>query len=144
MVAPAAARVAGCRSHRAVSLGRQGSSYVLIGCVQWLLDWGVMVLLSHLGLRIGLANVAGRICGALLGFWANGKITFAGDGRGLGRRQLLRFVVIWLVLTLLSTVAIEAIDDILGRKWAWLAKPLVEVGLGVLGFIASRHWIYRR
>nr|WP_235972951.1 MULTISPECIES: GtrA family protein [unclassified Luteimonas] len=116
----------------------------MIGCVQWLLDWGVMVLLSHLGLRIGLANVAGRICGALLGFWANGKITFAGDGRGLGRRQLLRFVVIWLVLTLLSTVAIEAIDDILGRKWAWLAKPLVEVGLGVLGFIASRHWIYRR
>ena len=128
----------------ALSLGRQGSSYLVIGGMQWLLDWGVMVLLSHLGLRIGLANVAGRVCGALVGFWLNGKVTFAGDGHCLGRRQLLRFIVIWVLLTLLSTVAIEAIDDVLGRKWAWLAKPLVEVGLGLLGFIASRHWIYRR
>ena len=129
----------------ALSLGRQGSSYLAIGGIQWLLDWGVMVLLSHLGLRIGLANVGGRICGALLGFWLNGRITFAADdGRAPGRRQLARFVLMWLAMTLLSTVAIEAIDDVLGRKWAWLAKPLVEVGLGVLGFIASRHWIYRR
>lgn len=132
------------RQH-ALSLGRQGSSYLAIGALQWLLDWGVMVLLSHLGLRIGVANITGRICGALLGFWLNGRITFAAcDGHALGRRQLLRFIVTWLALTLLSTVAIEAIDDVLGRKWAWLAKPLVEVGLGVLGFIASRHWIYRR
>ena len=126
------------------SLGRQGSSYFVIGGIQWLLDWGVMVLLSHLGLRIGVANVAGRVCGALLGFWLNGKVTFAGDEHCICRRQLLRFVLTWIVLTLLSPVAIEAIDDVLGRKWAWLAKPLVEVGLGVLGFIASRHWIYRR
>jgi len=132
------------RQH-ALSLGRQGSSYLVIGGLQWLLDWGVMVLLSHLGLRIGVANVIGRICGALLGFWLNGRITFAScDGDAPGRRQLLRFVVTWIALTLLSTVAIEAIDDILGRKWAWLAKPLVEVGLGVIGFFASRHWIYRR
>lgn len=126
------------------SLGREGGSYLAIGIVQWLLDWGVMVLLSHLGLRIGVANIAGRVCGALLGFWLNGKITFTGDGRCLGRRQLLRFVAMWLAMTLLSTVAIEAIDDVLGRKWAWLAKPLVEAALGVLGFLCSRHWVYRR
>lgn len=127
-----------------MSLGRQGSRYLVIGGVQWLLDWGVMVLLSHFGLRIGLANIAGRISGAMLGFWLNGKLTFTGDEHVLGRRQLLRFVVMWLALTLLSTVAIEAIDDVLGRKWAWLAKPLVELCLGVLGFIGSRHWVYRR
>lgn len=129
---------------RAMSLARQGPRYLLIGGIQWLLDWGVMVLLSHLGLRIGVANVMGRITGALLGFWLNGKVTFTGDEHVLGRRQLLRFLVMWLVMTLLSTVAIEAIDDLLGRKWAWLAKPLVEVCLGVLGFVISRHWVYRR
>ncbi|WP_132998870.1 GtrA family protein [Luteimonas arsenica] len=127
-----------------MSLGRQGSRYLVIGAIQWLLDWGVMVLLSHFGLRIGLANIAGRVSGAILGFWLNGKLTFTGDEHVLGRRQLLRFVVMWLALTLLSTVAIEAIDDVLGRKWAWLAKPLVELCLGVLGFIGSRHWVYRR
>ena len=127
-----------------MSLRRQGSSYLVIGGVQWLLDWGVMVALSHLGLRIGVANITGRICGAVLGFWANGRITFSGDAHATGRRQFIRFVVTWVAMTVLSTVAIEAIDDILGRKWAWLAKPLVEAGLGVLGFLVSRHWIYRR
>ena len=127
-----------------MSLRRQGSRYLVVGGIQWLLDWGVMVALSHFGLRIGVANIAGRVSGALIGFWLNGKITFTGDEHVVGRRQLLRFVAVWLVMTLLSTVAIEAIDDLLGRKWAWLAKPLVEAVLGLMGFLASRHWIYRR
>lgn len=127
-----------------MSLLRQGPRYLGVGLIQWLLDWGVMVLLSHFGLRIGLANIAGRITSAMLGFWLNGKVTFTGDEHVIGRRQLLRFVAMWLLLTLLSTVAIELIDDVLGRKWAWLAKPLVEAALGVLGFIGSRHWVYRR
>lgn len=127
-----------------MSLTRQGSSYFVIGGIQWLVDWGVMVALSHFGLRIGMANIAGRVCGALLGFWLNGKITFKGDEHVIGRRQLLRFVALWIVMTVLSTVAIEAIDDVLGRKWAWLAKPLVEACLGVVGFLVSRHWVYRR
>lgn len=127
-----------------MSLTRQGRHYLLIGGVQWLVDWGVMVALSHLGLRIGIANVVGRISGALLGFWLNGRITFSGDEHALGRVQLARFVAMWLAMTLLSTVAIEAIDDVLGRKWAWLAKPLVEVMLGLIGFLVSRHWVYKR
>lgn len=138
MVAPAR------RWRRAVSLRRQGSRYLVVGGIQWLLDWGVMVALSHFGLRIGVANIAGRVSGALLGFWLNGKITFTGDEHVVGRRQLLRFITVWLVMTLLSTVAIESIDDLLGRKWAWLAKPAVEAVLGLLGFLASRHWVYRR
>lgn len=127
-----------------MSLARQGRHYLAIGIFQWLVDWGVMVLLSHLGLRIGVANVAGRISGALLGFWLNGRITFAGDEHTIGRRQLLRFVVMWLVMTAVSTVAIEMIDGILGRKWAWLSKPGVELTLGLIGFLVSRHWVYRK
>jgi putative flippase GtrA len=127
-----------------MSLRRQAPRYLVVGGIQWLLDWGVMVGLSHLGLRIGAANVAGRITGALLGFWLNGKVTFTGDEHVLGRRQLLRFVAMWLVFTVASTWSIELIDDVLGRKWAWLAKPLVELCLGFLGFLGSRHWVYRR
>lgn len=127
-----------------MSIKRQGRHYLLIGGVQWLLDWGVMVALSHLGLRIGLANIAGRVSGALIGFWLNGRITFAGDEHTIGRRQLVRFIIMWVAMTILSTVAIEAIDDILGRKWAWLAKPGVELTLGLVGFLVSRHWVYRK
>ena len=62
-----------------MSLRRHAKHYLLIGIAQWLLDWGVMVGLSHAGMLVEPANVAGRISGALLGFWLNGRITFAGD-----------------------------------------------------------------
>ncbi len=127
-----------------MSLGRQGRHYLLIGGLQWLLDWAVMVGLSHLGLPIAPANVAGRVSGAVLGYWLNGAITFAGEDTGLGRAQFGRFVLMWTLTTALSTVAMTAIDARLGLQRAWLAKPLVEIALGAIGFVLSRHWVYRR
>lgn len=129
---------------RAVSLGRQGRHYLAIGLLQWLVDWGVLVALSHLGMPVRPANVLGRISGALLGFWLNGRITFSGADTIVGRTQFLRFLAMWLATTAVSTVAIGAIDDYLGLKWAWLAKPAVEIVLGGVGFLLSRHWVYRR
>lgn len=127
-----------------MSLTRQSRHYLLIGGVQWLVDWGVMVGLSHSGMAVELANVAGRISGALLGYWLNGAITFAGDEHALGRTQLQRFVLMWLCTTAISTWAMGSIDDWFGLKWAWLAKPGVELLLGVIGFVLSRHWVYRK
>lgn len=127
-----------------MSLTRQGSRYLTIGIAQWLLDWGMLVALSHVGVPVALANLAGRISGASLGFWANGRITFAGEGTALGRRQLARFVLLWLCTTAASTWAIGFIAHALGLKWAWLAKPAVEATLAVVGFFASRHWVYKR
>ena len=45
------------------------------------------------------ANIAGRISGALLGYWLNGRFTFAGDEHQLGRTQLQRFIFMWLCTT---------------------------------------------
>lgn len=126
-----------------MSLQRQGGHYLLIGGLQWLVDWGVMVLLSHLGLAVEGANVCGRISGAMLGFWLNGRITFAGDGTRIGGTQLRRFVTLWLCTTLVSTLALGRIDDVFGLQWAWLAKPAIELSLGVVGFLVSRHWVYK-
>lgn len=127
-----------------MSLSRQGGHYLAIGLVQWLVDWGVMVAVSYAGAPVEAANIAGRISGALLGFTLNGWITFAGDDTRVGRRQAARFLAMWLVTTALSTVAMHEIDDRLGLKWAWAAKPAVELALGLFGFLASRHWVYRR
>lgn len=126
-----------------MSLTRQGRRYLIIGGVQWLLDWGVMVALSHFGMRVEPANIIGRISGALLGYWLNGKLTFAGDDTALGRTQLQRFVMMWLCTTAVSTWSLGAIDEHIGLKWAWLAKPGVELVLGVIGFLLSRHWVYK-
>lgn len=127
-----------------MSLTRQGGHYLAIGIAQWLLDWGVMVGLSHFGLPVTVANVAGRVSGASLGFWANGRFTFASEQTAVGRRQLVRFIALWLCTTTVSTWAIGNIAHLLGLKWAWLAKPAVEATLACIGFFASRHWIYKR
>ena len=125
-------------------LARHARHYLIVGGVQWLLDWGVMVLLSHYGMAVVTANVLGRVSGALLGYWLNGKLTFAGSDTAVGHTQLARFVVMWLGTTAISTWSLGAIDHTLGLKWAWLAKPAVELALGVVGFVLSRHWVYRK
>lgn len=126
-----------------MSLLRQGSHYMAIGMLQYLVDWGVMVTLSHFGLSVEIANVAGRVSGAVLGFWLNGRITFANESSALGPRQLRRFLLLWLVMTALSTWAIGGVENAAGLGWAWVAKPAVELFLAGISFIVSRHWVYR-
>ena len=127
-----------------MSLGRHARHYLLIGILQWLVDWGVMVLLTHYGMQVEAGNVLGRVSGALLGYWLNGKLTFAGEDTALGRTQLTRFVLMWLGTTIVSTLALGSKDDVAGHKCAWLANPGVEVVLGAIGFFLSRHWVYKR
>ena len=127
-----------------MTLGRHARHYLLIGGLQWLVDWGVMVLLSNWGMAVELANILGRVAGAMLGYWLNGKLTFAGDETEVGRTQLVRFILMWIGTTTVSTLSMGLIDDHLGLKWAQLAKPAVEGVLGVVGFLLSRHWVYKK
>ncbi|GAA0713678.1 GtrA family protein [Dokdonella soli] len=126
-----------------MSLLRQGRHFALIGVAQWLLDWGVMVMLSRSGAPVAIANVAGRVCGALLGFWMNGSITFSRGGARPGWPQLARYVILWCANAAMSTIAVSMIDASLGLRGAWFFKPLIDGILAIGSFLASRHWVYR-
>jgi len=126
-----------------MSLLRQGTHYVLIGLLQLGLDWAVFVAATALGMPVASGNVVGRIAGALLGFWLNGRITFARDGARLGWRRFGRFLLVWSLMTLLSTWLVASVAHGLGLQWAWLAKPLVEGGLAAVTFFLWRHVVYR-
>ncbi|ALA87987.1 GtrA family protein [Stenotrophomonas maltophilia] len=128
-----------------MSLLRQGSAYLIIGVLQLLLDWAVFVLVTSAGLPVVQGNLAGRVAGMLLGFWLNGRITFAtADGeQRLGWRRFARFLPLWLLLTTASTLLVSSADHALGLQYAWLAKPLVEGGLAVISFLLLRHVVYR-
>ncbi len=127
-----------------MSLARQGMYFILVGLLQVLVDWAVFVGLTSLGVPAVPANLGGRVSGACLGFWLNGRITFADAGQPrLGGSRLARFLVAWVVLTALSTTAMAWIADGHGLGWAWLAKPLVEATLALTSFMLARHWIYR-
>lgn len=123
---------------------RQGGSYFFIGLLQLGVDWAVFVALSALGMAVEPANVLGRISGAALGFWLNGRFTFGGADSALGRRQFARFAVMWIFTTFFGTWAVSHVEQSVGLGWAWLAKPIIDLGLAAVGFLLSRHWIYRR
>lgn len=126
-----------------MALPRQLVAYSAIGLLQWLLDSAVMIGLSHAGLAVLLATVAGRIAGACLGYWLNGRYTFAAADNTLHRRSLARFASFWLLSTLLSALVLAAIDHHAGLQMSWLLKPLVDLAAAVAGFLVSRHWIYQ-
>ncbi|MBF6023938.1 GtrA family protein [Lysobacter niastensis] len=122
----------------------QGSRYFAVGVLQFLLDWLMFVVLSAAGMPVEPANVLGRISGAALGFWLNGRFTFTGDDNALGRRQFARFAVMWVGTTFFGTWAVAHVEQVLGLRWTWLAKPVIDLALSAVGFVLSRHWIYRR
>lgn len=127
-----------------MNLARQGGSYMLIGVLQFVIDWGLFVGLTALGVPASAANLASRTAGASVGFWLNGRITFAKGGEPrLGRRRLARFLAMWLVLTAASTLLVGWTAHQVGLRHAWLAKPLVEALMAVISFACARTWVYR-
>ncbi len=120
----------------------QGLGFSLVGALQLVFDWGVMMGLSAAGLPLPAANVAGRVAGASLGFWGNRRITFRGHHHPPWP-QLARFVVLWSVLTLISTLSVTWVEHHDGLTRAWLYKPLIEGVLAVISFFSSRWWVYR-
>lgn len=126
-----------------MSIGRQGMLFVLVGGLQLLLDWLVFVLLSWVGLPVIASNLLSRLTAAGCGFYLNGRVTFAAqDGPRLGRMRGVKFLVLWSVLTLISTLVMQWLASGPGLNAAWLAKPLVEAVLAVASFLLQRHWVY--
>jgi putative flippase GtrA len=125
-------------------ISRQAMLFLAVGAAQLVLDTGVFVLLTSLGLPLAPGNILGRIAGASLGYWLNGRYTFARGGvPQLQRRHLGRFVLAWSALTLLSTLLLSQVEAVAGLSGSWLAKPLVEALMAMIGFVLWRHWVYR-
>lgn len=130
-----------------MSLLKQGVTYGAVGVLQIFIDWLCFVGLTWFGVQAEIANVLGRVLGALLGFWLNGRLTFrrqTDELGGLSRKQFLRFGASWLLMTLLSTIGIHFITRFGGLSWAWLLKPVQDVALAAFGFTVSKYWIYRK
>ena len=127
-----------------MTLRRHAASYAVIGIVQWLVEYGLMLALSEWVMPVEPANVIGRVAGAMLGFWLNGKWTFAGDDTHVGRHAAMRFVAMWIALTVLNTWIVAIGDDRFGLRMAQLLKPGADLASGGIGFLLSRHWVYRK
>ncbi len=122
-------------------LSRQLMLFGVVGGLQVLLDWSMFVALTWLGLPVIAANLISRLSGACLGFWLNGRYTFASGGQHfLGRSQLRRFIVAWSLLTVLSTVLMVTVASHFDLRMAWLAKPAVEGFVAAIGFVVWKRY----
>lgn len=123
---------------------RDGAKFSVVGAIQVALDSATYIGLTTLGVPTPPANVCGRIAGAVLGFWLNGSVTFAHHDQPRFRWRLARYVLLWIVLTIVSTAALTVIGHRAGLRNTWWAKPLIETVLGMTSFLICRHWVYRK
>ena len=121
----------------------EATLFVVVGGAQLLLDWAAFVVLSYAGCTLLVANVVARFAGAMLGFWLNGRYTFLRESAGLNGAHLARFVIFWLIATLISTLLLEVAHGYVRLEMVWLAKPVIEAMLAVCSFLVSRNWVYR-
>jgi putative flippase GtrA len=127
------------------TLFRQVASFGAVGLLQIVIDWMTFVVLTFAGAPAAPANVSGRILGACMGYWLNGKWTFADGGKpSLSRKSLLRYLATWIVTTAISTLVVLLVDRAQGLHWAWMVKPVSDSTLAALGFAVSKFWIYRK
>lgn len=123
---------------------RQASAYLVFGLVQLAVDTGIFIGLTAAGVALTPANVIGRLAGAGLGFMLNGRVTFAAPGQGpLHGLALARFALLWLVMTIIGSALLRAVEHKVGLHGSWYAKPLVEALLAVLGFLAMKFFVFR-
>jgi putative flippase GtrA len=127
---------------------RQPLLFGFVGGLQYLIDGALYAALIAAGLATLPANLTSRASAAGLGFVLNRYFTFGQRDETLGRlwRSLLRFVLLWAGLTLLSTLAVLALEALWGADTGQriMAKLLVEAVLAVASFLLSRFWVYRR
>ena len=127
-----------------LKLSRQLALFIMVGLVLVVVDWAVFSLFFYLGMPLTAANVLGRAGGACLGFYLNGRITFAEAGEArLGRDRLFRFVLVWVAWTILGTILMHYSRTLFGAHAPYLAKPVIEAFLAGLGFLSSRFFVYR-
>lgn len=126
------------------SLFQQGLGYGLVGVLALVVDWGCFVTLTWFGIATVPANLLARLSGAGIAYLLNGMFTFRDHaGSRLGWRRFARFSTAWIVLTAASTLVMQAVQANAGLQWAWLAKPVIEVVLAGISFLAYRYWIYK-
>jgi putative flippase GtrA len=127
-----------------MSLLKQGANYGLVGVLQIGVDSLLFISLTKFGAIAAAANIAGRISGAILGFWLNGKWTFASDSKQpLKARHFGKFLISWALMTLASTAVVMFAAHLGGLRAAWVVKPIADLALAAIGFTASKLWIYR-
>ena len=126
-----------------LNLGKQIGRFGIVGIFVVALDYAVFAALlwampgNHL-----LANVAGKIAGAVSGFVLHRQITFAGQHRGRAGRQVLSYTMLFAFNLAMSSLLLWLLVDYLRFNTYW-SRLSVDAMVIICSFTGSRLWVYR-
>jgi len=126
---------------------RQPLFFLIVGGIQYLVDAGLYALMISNGVSTLPANITSRASAASMGFLLNRYWTFGQRNESLKRfgGSLLRFLVLFATMTLISTLAVLWLEEVWGddNMSRIMAKLMVEALLAVASFLVSRFWVFR-
>jgi putative flippase GtrA len=126
---------------------RQPVLFVLVGGFQYLLDITLFGILITFGLATFPSNVTSRAIAAASGFLLNRYLTFGkrNDTAKHFSASLIRFLVFFAIMTVLSTGLILILERLAGDNDSQriMYKLGVEAVLAVISFFISRNWVFR-
>lgn len=119
----------------------------MVGGFQYLLDAALFGIFITSGLGTIPANITSRAVAAVTGFLLNRYVTFSRreDTVQMFSASLVRFVLFWVFMTILSTGLIELLGRMAGDSETQriIYKLGVEAVLAVISFLVSRNWVFR-
>jgi len=122
--------------------------FLVVGGVQIAIDTLLFALIFIFTGAPLLGNVISRASAAAIGFLLNRRYTFNAWRAGEAGGQGLRYILLWLVLTALSTSLIGVGNTVLGRlaharEGMIGLKIVIEAALAVLSYLCMRHGVFR-
>ncbi len=120
-------------------MGRFG----LVGLFVVALDYAVFAALFWaMPEGLLLANVAGKVAGAISGFILHKHITFAGRQRDSTGRQAASYAALFAFNICMSTGLLWLLVDYLGLN-AWWSRLCVDALVIMSSFVGQKLWVYR-
>ena len=117
--------------------------YGIVGGVVYLSDFAVFAaILWFMPDAYLLANVIGKVTGALVGFVLHRHFTFSWEQKDKASRQAISYLLLLAANLAISSLLMWLLVDSVGAN-AFIAKIFVDVVVIAVSFVAGRRWVYR-
>ena len=123
--------------------------FLVVGGIQVAVDTVLFAMIFIFTGEPLLGNVVSRATAAVIGFLLNRRYTFNAWRPGEARGQGLRYILLWVALTVLSTSLIGLANAVLAgvanaREWMIGFKVAIEAALALLSYLGMRYGVFRR
>lgn len=115
--------------------------YCFVGIVNTLIGFGIIFILTFVGILPELANFLGYCIGIICSFFLNNKITFS-DNKVDKAQGLLKFAGSMGVAYLVNLVVLFLSYRIFGLN-VYLSQILAGVSYTLCGFLLSKFFVWR-